>query len=280
MAFCTNCGSEMDGPFCASCGARSGESAPASGQPVGEPAAAQQPPAKKSKVLVYVLAGCGGLIVITLVGVLAFVLFIRQKVGDVSGNPALAAARVVAALNPNVEVVSTDERAGKITLRDKQTGKTVTFDASDVQKGHISFEGDSGERVEIQGQGEGGSGSVTVKGPDGSMQFGEGSLAKVPDWVPKYPGAQAVGTFTMQGGTGDAGTFQLKCGGSVDQVASFFEREMKGAGMAVQKNSMQSDGGGTTIVIGQDEASGRTVSATVSSSSEGTVAQITYQTKK
>ena len=61
----------------------------------------------------------------------------------------------MAALNPNVEVVSTDERAGKITLRDKQTGKTVTFDARDVQKGHISFEGDNGEKVEIQGEGQG-----------------------------------------------------------------------------------------------------------------------------
>ena len=269
----------MEGAFCPNCGAKSGEASPAGSQPSEMPATSQ-PPAKKSKTLVYVLAGCGGLILLVLIVMVGLGIFVRQKVGEFGDNPALAAAKLAAALNPDVEVVSADEGTGKITLRDKKTGKTVTMNFRDVQKGHISFEGENGEKVDIQGEGEGGSGSLTVKGPEGSMQFGQGSLAKIPDWVPKYPGGQAAGAFAAQGAEGDSGTFQLKCGGSVEEVAAFYEREMKKAGMTVQRHSMQSGGSSTIMLIGEPGASGRTLSATITSSDEGTTAQIGYQIKK
>ena len=284
MAFCTNCGSQMEGSFCTQCGGRAGD-APAAGvsqaAPPSAPLSAGQPPAaKQSKTLIYVLAGCGGLIVLVAVIMAAISFFIASKAKEFGSNPAFAAAKLVVSLNPEVQLVEADESTGRITVREKKTGKTVTMDFRDIQKGRFSFEGEDGKRVDLEAQGEGDSGSLTMRGPDGSMEFGAGSAAKVPAWVPKYPGAQVVGTFSTQGGEGEGGTFQLKCNASADAVAAFYEREIKAAGMTVQKHSMQSGKTSTIMVMGGNESDGRTLSATVSSTDEGTTAQIAYQTKK
>jgi hypothetical protein len=251
MAFCVNCGSQFEGPYCSKCGA----AAP------GSPAApAGQPPAKKSKVLVYVLAGCGGLVVLVLIAVLAGVFYFKQRVQEMGGNPAFAAAKIAISMNPAVEIVGQDAEAGTITLREKKTGKTVTLDFRDIQKGRISFEDADGKKVNIQG--------------------GEGSLAGVPAWVPRYPGAQAAGTFSSQGAKENAGTFQLNCGGSIQEVADFYEREMKAAGMTINRHSMSMGGGDAVMVMGENKSDGRILNATVSSSEGATTAQIVYQAKK
>jgi len=271
MAFCTNCGASMEGQFCAKCGARVGAEVSA-----GAPPAAPQ---KKSKVLTWVLLGCGGLVVIALVSALGLGLFVRSRIGD-TRNPGFAAAKLMASMNPNVEVLNADENTGKITMREKKTGKTVTLDFKDIQQGRISFQGDNGEKVDIRGGGEGDSGSMTIEGGEGKVQLGQGSLANVPAWVPKYPGAQVAGTYSAQGKDEDGGTFQLKCGGSVQQVADYYEQQLKAAGMKIDRHSMQSGSGSMTMVSGTDDASRRSVVASVSSSDGGTVAHIVYAVKK
>jgi phosphotransferase system HPr-like phosphotransfer protein len=273
----------MEGSFCTNCGGRAGD-APAAGVSHAAPPSAQplaqQPPAKKSKALTYVLVGCGGLLVLVVLVMLAVGLYIRSKAAEFGSNPAFAAAKLAASLNPDVEVLDANSSTGKITVRDKKTGKTVTMDFRDIQKGRFSFEGEDGKKVDLQAQGEGESGSLSVKGPDGSMEFGTGSSAKVPAWVPKYPGGQVVGTFSAQGGQGEGGTFQVKCGGSVEEVASFYEREMKSAGMKIQKHSMQADNKSTIMVMGESASDGHSVTASVTSTDQGTTAQIIYGTKK
>jgi hypothetical protein len=283
MAFCTSCGSQMEGSFCTNCGGRAGATPAADfsrGVPPPVAPPAQQPPAKKSKALTYVLVGCGGLLLLVVLAMLAVGLYIRSKAAEFGSNPAFAAAKLAASLNPEVEVLDANSGTGKITMRNKKTGKTVTMDFRDIQKGRFSLEGEDGEKVDLNAQGEGDSGSLSIKGPDGSMEFGAGSAAKIPAWVPKYPGAQVAGTFSSQGAQGDGGTFQLKCSGSVEAVAAFYEREIKSAGMTVQKHSMQSGGKSTIMVMGENESDGRTLSATVAAGDEGTTAQIMYGTKK
>jgi len=281
MAFCTSCGASMEGQFCVQCGARAGAEAsvpPAAPTPAAsaEPGA---PPQKKSKVLVWVLAGCGGLIVLTLVGMLAVGLFIRNRASEFGSNPGFAAAKMLAAMNPDVDVVRADEGTGKITLREKKTGKTVTLDFQDIRKGRISFEDETGEKVDIQTEGEGGRGSMTMRSSEGTMQWGTGSLADVPGWVPKFPGGQVVGSFSAQGKGEAGGTFHLKCDGSVQKVADFYEQALKGAGMTVEKHTMQADGKSMVMLTGSG-TTGRSVTANVTSGDEGTVATIIYATKE
>ncbi len=277
MAFCTNCGAPMEGQFCTKCGARAG-AAPPAGNPPATPAAdvSQPTPQKKGKVLKWVLLGCGGLIVLALIAAVGLGLFVRSRIGD-TRNPGFAAAKLMASMNPNVEVVSADEDSGKITLRDKRTGKTVTLDFQEIQKGNISFEGDNGEKVEIRGEGQGEAGSVTVESKDGKLQIGQGSAANVPAWVPKYPGAQATAALSSRAQSGQGGTLQLKCSGSVRQVADYYEQALKGAGMKVEQQSFESGGTSTVLVSGSDDAAGRSATVTVTSTSDGTVASVVYK---
>ena len=268
----------MEGQFCSNCGATAGQPAPQGVQAPAPPPAAPIAP-RKSSLLIWVLVGCGGLIAITLVIMALLGFFVSRKASEFGKNPGFAAAKMMASLNPNVEVVDSDENTGKITLRDKKTGKTVTLDFQDIQKGRISFSGEDGEKVDIQGEGEGGTGSMSIKSSEGTMQIGQGSLDKVPNWVPKYPGGQVTGTYTMQREGADSGTFQIKCSGSVEQVAAFYERELTSAGMKIQKHSMQSGGESMMSVVGSDESSNRMVNATVTSSRQGTVAHIVYGAK-
>src|SRR2546427_10331983 len=83
MAFCTNCGAEVSGPFCGKCGAPApgampaqGSTAPAGGVPAGggtPPPPYSAPPttpaaaAAKNSPLIWILAGCGGLIVLWMI---------------------------------------------------------------------------------------------------------------------------------------------------------------------------------------------------------------------
>ena len=274
MTFCTNCGASMEGQFCGKCGARVG--AEASGPVVPDTGMPLAAPQKKSKVLIWVLAGCGGLVVLALVAMLGLGLIFRS----VSRNPAFAAVKFAVSMNPEVEVLNADENSGMITLREKKTGKTVTMNFKDIQKGHISFQDESGEKVEIRGEGGGDTGSMTIESKEGKLQIGQGSTANVPAWVPKYPGAQVAGTYSAQGKDEDGGTFQLKCGGSVQQVADYYEQQLKAAGMKIDRHSMQSGSGSMTMVSGTDDASRRSVVASVSSSDGGTVAHIVYAVKK
>jgi hypothetical protein len=269
----------MEGSFCTNCGGRAG-AAPSASVSQPPPPSVQQPPAKKNKALTYVLVGCGGVLVLVVLIMMAVGLWVRSKAAEFKSNPAFAAAKLAMSMNPDVEVLDANQSTGMITLREKKTGKKVTLDFRDIQKGRLSFEGADGQKVDIEAKGEGDSGSLSVKGPDGSMEFGSGASAKAPAWVPKYPGGQVVGTFSAQGAQGEGGTFQVKCSASVEEVASFYERAMKSAGMTIQKHTMQADNKSTIMVMGENTSDGHTVTAAVSSTDQGTTAQIIYGTKK
>ena len=230
MAFCTNCGSSMEGQFCTKCGSRTGEAA----APV-VPAAAPH----KSKTLIWVLAGCGGLIALALVIVALATFFIARHAREFGRNPGFV-------------------------------------DLSEIRKGHISIRGGNGEKVDIRGDGAGGNGSITIKSPEGSVQIGQGSSEKIPNWVPKYPGGQVTGAFAAQHEGAESGGFQVKCSGSVEQVAAFYEKELASGGMRVEKHSIP----GTAVsVVGTDDAGHRSVTVTVTSSGEGTLAHLVYGAK-
>jgi hypothetical protein len=236
-------------------------------------------PQKKSRILTWVLLGCGGLLVLVLVAALGIGLFFRSKIGD-TRNPEFAAVKLMVSMNPEVDVLKADENTGKITLREKKTGKTVTLDFQEIKKGRISFQNDSGEKVDIRGEGGGDTGSMTIESKEGKLQMGQGSMANVPAWVPKYPGAQVAATYSAQGKAEDGGTFQLKCSGSIQQVADYYEQQMKAAGMKIEKHSMQSGSDSMMMVSGTDDASRRSVVASVTSSEGGTVASIVYSAQK
>ncbi len=289
MAFCTKCGAQVQGAFCVNCGTPMSSAAPAPGAgtpapgplpatpPLSAPPASVPAASAKTSPLVWVLAGCGGLIVL---GGLVFGLIVfktRQFVHSAQKNPAFAAARLLAAANPDIDVLSTDEDRGTMTVRNKKTGETLTVDVRDAQKGKFVFE-QNGKRAEINAHADGDKGSFEIKSSEGSMKFGTSD--KAPDWVPVYSGATPQGVFSAQNADGATGSFRFTTNDSVDQVSQYYETALKGAGMKVTTNSTQQNGAtGFAIVSGDDAAGKRKVVVTASPSGGSTSVGVTYNAK-
>ena len=284
MEYCTNCGAQVTGPFCGSCGAPAKANTAAAGSgtvPSATPGGPVPPAppvapatATKTSPLVWVLAGCGGLIVIValIFGVIAYKA--RQFVSSAQRNPAYATARLMAAANPDIEVLSTDEDRGTMTVRNKKTGETFTINLRDAAKGKFVFE-QNGKRAEINAQANGDKGSFEIKSSEGSMKFG--TDGKTPDWMPAYPGATQKGVFSSQTPKGLAGSYTFTATDSIEQVSRYYEDALKKAGLAVTTHSVQQNGAtGMSVVSGEDTATKRKAVVTATPSQGGTSVSVTY----
>lgn len=197
----------------------------------------------------------------------------RQFVHTAQRNPAYSIARLAAAANPDIEVLSTDEDRGTMTVRNKKTGETLTINLQDAAKGKFVFE-QNGKKAEIQAHADGDKGSLEIKSSEGSMKFG--TDASMPDWLPAYPGSTPKGA-SAQGPNGSGGTFGFTTNDSIEQVVRYYEDALKKAGMKVTTNSMQQDGKtGLSIVSGEDVATKRKVAITATPSQGATGVSITF----
>jgi hypothetical protein len=230
-------------------------------------------PAKKTSPLVWILGGIavlmfGGMLTCGLVGFLA-VRAVKNAGFDpdlMKRNPGLAMAKMAAAVNPNMETVSTNERTGTITMRDKSSGKIVTF-KFDTDKKSLVVVGDNGEEVTFRASGTGKDGAVTVQSSEGTLKFGAAAGNTGPAWVPVYPGSSPQGTMATQSKDGSSNTFTFKTGDSAGKVISYYQDQLKSAGFDVKLVANAEQGG---MVQAEDAAKKRTVIVTVGTSDEGT----------
>jgi len=271
MAFCTNCGAEITGAFCKQCGTPAGAaSAPVPPPPpvmAAAPVVGAAPVQRKTSPLVWVLVIILGLFVLGAIGVVGTGLFLVHKVRQagfdpelMQRNPGLAISKMVASANPDVDVLNTDEGSGKITVRDRKTGKVVTMTFDDAKNGKFSFsaQGDDGKTA--------------------SLEIGAGA-DKLPSWVPAYPGAKVEGTFAMNGNgdQGNGGSFGFSTSDAADKVISFYQDKCKELGLNVKMTTHTNEGG---MIMAADGGETRTVQAIVSSSSGQTKVQVIYGMKK
>ncbi|HXU30448.1 MAG TPA: hypothetical protein VN851_07730 [Thermoanaerobaculia bacterium] len=217
-----------------------------------------QPPVgpKKTSPWVWVGVGC---LVLLLLGC-ATCVFIgykaKQKFGSVAEdfqkNPELAGVKLAIQMNPDLELVSSDEAAKTVVVRDKKSGKEMTLNFEDIKNGKFSMEGSDGEKVNIGG-----------------------GTSNLPDWLPAYPGATATNSFSANGES----TTMLSTTDSSDQALTFYEEKLKEAGFTVEKNAYQVNNqtaGGTISAKSDDKG---TVSVAIVGQSGNTTITITHTTK-
>lgn len=232
------------------------------------------------------LLGCGGLVLLCALVMGGCTWFVMRKARQagldpdlMKKNPALAAAKMAVALNPDVEVVKVDDAAGLLTVRDKKTGKVVTVNLEDAKKGRFAFQEEGKPPVTLETQGDGATGSMEIKSQEGTVTLGGGG--KAPQWIPAYPGAAPQSTFASHTDQGEAGSFHFATPDSVDKVAGWYAAELKKAGMKVTSNTMTQDGK-TTAGFATGEAAGgkRKVSVAATLDGSATNVAITYEAKK
>jgi hypothetical protein len=247
--------------------------------PPGAPIA----PAKKGMgPLGWVLIGCG---VIALMGFIALMVggyvFKKKVVDRYAANPVMAAAEDIVRINPELELISSDPEKGTITVKNKETGETVTVDASKIKEdGKITFETKEGKTV-VDASQSGESGSIKVTGADGQQVTWGGEAPKdLPAWVPIYPGSDVQAALDTTSSDGRTASFNVTTTDSVDQVTEFYESKLNEAGLKVSKNTMESNGERSAVVTANSEDDKQSVMAMIGQQDGKTQASVTFTVKK
>ncbi|MCC6586323.1 MAG: hypothetical protein IT168_06350 [Bryobacterales bacterium] len=286
MAFCTNCGFTLAGPFCTNCGQAQTPEAATAAPPQGpQPqftvpapqgyAAAPPVPAKKS-VWPYVLFGCLGVIVLGALGIIGTGYFVVKKVKQagfdpelMQRNPAVAITKILAAANPEIEVMNVDESRGIITVRDKTNGKVLTLNFEDVKNGRIVFEEPGKGKVEIKGEGS----QMQISTPEGTAEIGTGKMT-LPAWIPKYSSIAAIGV-NVAGPKG--GTVSFTSSDSAAAVAGFYENAFQQGGLKVNKTTAGAGEQSAIVISAQGE--GKSVNLTATPADGKVQVTILYESK-
>lgn len=226
--------------------------------------------------LAWVAIGCGGLLVVGGIVALAAGFFVytkaRELAKDVQENPVAATARLIAATNPDIEIVNDDRQAETITFRNVKTGETITVSYDDIEKGKVTFSS-QGKTASVEMGSADGEGAVTVKTDEGTATFGAGAgAAQWPEWLPAYPGVTPQGTFSSNTAEGRGGFFTFRTSNSLEQVADFYARELPKVAFQINSRTTTPDG----IVLSAATADGSRA-ANVVANREGSDTQVTVQ---
>lgn len=192
-------------------------------------------------------------------------------------NPGLATAKMAAAMNADVEVISSDDNAGTITVRDKKSGKITTM-KFDPQKKAMVITDDKGNTTSMTTTGEGSNASMEMKSSEGTVKIGA-NADKAPAWVPAYPGATLQNTFSATTNGEQSGSYTFTTSDSADKLISFYGDSLKSGGFAVSNLTTSSNGKVGGMVSGEDKANKRTVVISISTESDGTHANVTFAVK-
>jgi hypothetical protein len=246
-------------------------------------APASLPPGKKPSLLIWILGG----IVVLMLGVTVMCglggYFLMRKAKEagfdsrlLKANPGYAAAKMAVTMNPDFESVSTDDSSGTIIVREKKTGKVMNF-KFDPEKKTMVITGEDGQETKFTANADGGKGSLTVQGPDGTMKFGANDGAPMPAWIPAYPGSSPKGTFSTQTKDGNQATFTFNTSDAPAKVMTYYQDQLKAGGFAINMATTTPQGG---IVMAEDSGKTHSVMLTVGTSGDGTSVSLTSIEKK
>lgn len=251
--------------------------------PPSPPPAGATPKKKGLSPLAWVGIGCGGLL---LLAIIAFVVagaiglsWLGGKAKEFEDNPAMASAKMMVRMNPELELVESDDEAGTLTIRNKETGEVMTVGLDEIEEGRIRFESEDGEEI-IIGMEEGaeeGEGAFTVRDEEGNtrMRIGAGGEEDIPEWVPRYEGAAAQGTYYSESGGEVSGGFSFETADPVDDVLAYFAEAFAEAGLE-ETGRTTSQAAGARYGNINAEGGGRTVGVMATGEGETTQVVVSY----
>jgi len=220
--------------------------------------------------LLLVLGGCATLIIIGVIGffVVSYVVYHKAKQAAkdagldtelMQKRPALAAAKAVIAMNKDLELVSSDDEKGMLTVRDKQTGEVITISADDANKGKLSFKQNGKDLGSFQVNSD--NPSVEVKGEKGSAVVGAGIKDTPPSWIPVYPGAVLGWDYAMRDkdNVPQNGSFHFLSNDDPDKIVNFYKDGLKRAGLTVTGTGIELGGGKTGVLNAYQDSPSRQI---------------------
>jgi hypothetical protein len=229
------------------------------------------------KILLWIIGGFAALVLLIIVAVAGLGFYMMHKAKQagldpelMKKNPALAVAKMAVTANPDVQMVSSNDSAGTMVVRDKKTGKVTTLRFDSAKKSMVVID-DQGKQARITAN----AGTLEVQSADGSMKLGA-NADKAPSWVPVYPDATPQSTMSMNEKGKQSGTFVFVSKDSPEKVLNYYADQLTSAGMKVTRTTTTSDGNSGGIVTAAKDTDSRTVVVTVSGESDGTKASVTF----
>lgn len=240
---------------------------------------------KKMSALGWIAIGCGAIAILAILalGGAAFIggRMLKKQADKFENNPALAAAELMVKANPELEVVSSDEGAGTLTIKNTKTGEVITMNAKDIEEGKLTFTTKDGTATFDGSQtADGGTLKVTTdKGEE--VQFGAtaGAPENLPAWVPMYANAKVEGAYDATTAEGRNAMFTVTSSDSVDQVAEFYQKQLEAAGLKIERSSYETDGSKAIMLVGKTDDDKRTANVTVASNEGQTQAMVNFGEK-
>ena len=263
---------------------------------LARPAAPAAAPAKSgNRTVMIILCVLGGLLLLIGGCVTTCTYIAAKKAKEYSRqaekNPAFASLSLIASIHPDVEIVTKDEASGKITVRNKKTGETVTINTNDYSAANI---GESLEKFTRQAKAAAQKAEAAEEAPNHPRESTgpattpppaeepvsvsdeaaqKAALAKMPACLPAYPGATtAHASFDQMMGGITAGNYTGITHDQPAEVASFYEKKLLAAGYTSmgKVSEPSSTGPATTLVMSAANPS-RTVTIMAGTGEDGRV---------
>jgi len=267
---------------------------PPNGGDFRQPNAGQQPwsqpslpPAKKSGgVWMWVIGGCLGIVLLGGLGFAVLGYFgykaAQSTIADMEDRPTFAAAKLLVALNSEVELVDADEATQRITVREKSSGKTISITLDELKNGKISFSDQDGKESTLSIEGSEKEGTFSLKTDDGTGSFSikSGSDVALPSWIPMPEGEITSTSFVASQGT-ESYVMQLTSTLSADAFADWFTKTAGQQGLEMKNRTIADSGSEKAIILQAESKDGKKSLSVMGSqkSGSGTEGIYTAQSK-
>jgi len=236
--------------------------------PFPQPNQVPLPPGKKPNVLLWVL---GGVLVVMLAvasmcGLGGYLIYRKAKNSGFDSalmqkNPAYAAAKFAVSMAPGVEVISSDDNKGTVTVRNKEDGKVMTFKFDPGKKTMVVLD-ENGKEATVRINGDGDKAAIEVNSADGNFK--------------PYPGSNPTGMFSASNNEGKQGGYSFKTPDAPARVLSFYQDQLKSAGFTINMTTTGEQGG---MVMAENKASSHTLTVTASPENGGSNVALMALTK-
>jgi hypothetical protein len=246
--------------------------------PPPPPAAPPPPPTPgkgSNRTVIIVLCIIGALILIIGGCVTTCAYFAHKKVKEYTQqaekNPTMAAISLAAAVHPDIQVVSKNERTGKITLRNKKTGEVVTLDTNDftpdgvgkalaqVTKGQKptvetsapseAAETPAARTAETTASEESPPAPAAPRISAAKAASLAAAVRRFPVFVSAYPGSQTTDAMQNTYGKGTLGNYEFLTSDAAEDVADYYEKQLTKAGFTIAARNAGSNDNGSTLTL-------------------------------
>lgn len=230
------------------------------------------PPVPKQglSTMVKVGMGCGGLVLLVLIGGGILAARVAQK-------PVTSAAKLMVSMLPDMQLVKADETTKEITVKNTKTGQITTMTLDDLKQGKIKMTDDKGNVTTIDPSNS--AGQMKVQTNEGNITLGgDASASPLPSWVPAYPGATATpGGIRSEKGDKISGMSIAESTDPLTKVKEFYEGKLKEAGFKVESTLA---GAEAAVLSGTKDATHETLQVTISRADNKTTIMFTYEGPK